>query len=195
MRQFLAILINLSLILPIFGQQAPGALTIVLLKGEGGRNSIKTRSNEPIQLEVRDAQGKPLAGAQVIFQLPSFGASGSFPGGQLTGRTVTGPSGQATMSGFVPNDVEGRFSIKITADSGTQTGTLVVQQINVATLPGDKPKSHTGLWIAIAAGAGGAIVAGVLAGKGGGSSGGGSSSPPAPSVTISTGTLTVGGPH
>jgi len=195
MRPFLAILINLSLAFQMLGQQPAGALTIVILKGEGGRNSIKTRTNEPIQLEVRDAQGKPLAGAQVIFQLPSFGASGSFPGGQLSTRTVSGPSGQAMMSGFVPNDIEGRFNIKITADSGTQTGSLVVEQINVASLPADKPKSHAGLWIAIAAGAGGAIAAGVLAGGGKGSSGGGSSAPPAPTVTISTGTLTVGGPH
>ena len=177
---------------PVMAQQAAGALTMVILKGEDGRNSIKSRSGEPIQLEVRDTTGKPLPGAQVIFQLPSFGASGSFPGGQLTSRAVTGPSGQATMSGFVPNDVEGRFSIKITADSGTQTGSIVVQQVNVASVAADKPKSHAALWILIAAGAGGAIAAGTLAGK---KSSSPAAVPPTPTVTISTGTLTVGGPR
>lgn len=189
--------ILLTLLIPaILAAQNPASptgLTIVVLKGEGGQNSIKSRTGTPIEVEVRDPQGKPIAGAQVIFQLPSFGASGSFPGGQLIERTTTGPSGQAVMTGFVPNDIQGRFNIKVTADSGSLSGSAVVSEVNMAELAADKPKSHKSLWILIAAGAGGAAAAAVLAG--GKSS---SSSTPAavpPSVTVTPGTITVGAPR
>jgi len=174
--------------------QAPnsGGLRITVLKGEGGRNSIKSRTGVPIEIDVRDDQGKPVVGAQVIFLLPSFGASGSFPGGQLTERTTTGPDGHAVMTGFVPNDTEGRLNIKITADSGSLSGTAVVSEVNVAQLAADKPKSHKGLWIVIAAGAGGGVAAGVLAGRKGATA---AAPPPAPSVTVTPGTISVGGPH
>jgi len=174
--------------------QAPASgLTITVLKGEGGKNSIKSRTGTPIEIEVRDNQNKAVAGAQVIFQLPSFGASGSFPGGQLTERTTTGPDGHAIMTGFVPNDTPGRFNIKITADSGSLSGTAVVSEINVAELPSDRQKSRKSLWILLAAGAGGGVAAAVLAG--GGSSTPAAPPPPAPSVTVTPGTITVGGPR
>ena len=53
--------------------QAPNTagLRITVLKGEGGRNSVKSRTGVPIEIDVRDDQGKPVVGAQVIFLLPS----------------------------------------------------------------------------------------------------------------------------
>jgi len=174
--------------------QAPAAgLTVTVVKGEAGRNSIKTRSGIPIELEVRDDKNQLVAGAQVIFRLPSVGPSGSFPGGQLTSRVVTGPDGHAIMSGFVPNDLEGRFNIRITADSGALHGEAVVSQTNVAELASEKPKSRKALWILIAAGAGGAAAAAALAGGKSGSSP--AAAPPAPSVTVTVGTISVGGPR
>jgi hypothetical protein len=172
----------------------PGGLTINIVKGEGGINSIRKRSGTPIEIEVRDGQGKPVPGVQVIFRLPSFGASGSFPGGELMSRVTTGPSGNATMTGFVPNDTTGRFNIKITADSGSLSGSAVVSQINVAELASDKPKSHKTLWILLAAGAGGGAAVAIAAGKGGGS-GSSSAAAVSPSVTLTPGGISVGGPH
>ncbi len=176
---------------PLPAQQASG-LTVTVLKGEGSRNSIKSRTGMPIEVEVRDNQDKFVAGAQVIFQLPSFGPSGSFPGGLLSERTTTGPDGHATMTGFVPNDIEGRFNVKVTADSGSLSGSAIVSKINVAQLAADKPKSRKALWIVIAAGAAGGVAAGVLAGGKGGPA---PPPPPAPSVTVTPGTVTVGGPR
>jgi hypothetical protein len=172
--------------------QAPPAtgLTITILRGSGGRNSIKSRTGTPIEVEVRDSQGTPVAGAQTIFQLPSFGPSGSFPGGELTERTTTGPSGQATMNGFVPNSIEGTFTIRITADSGSLSGSAAVSEVNVAELAADKKKSHKALWILIAAGAGGGVAAAVL-----GSGKGASSTAISPSVTVNPGAISVGGPR
>jgi hypothetical protein len=174
-------------------QQLTSGLIISVLKGEGGRNSIKSRTGISIEMEVRDNQHKSVAGAQVIFRLPSFGASGSFPGGELTEHTTSGPDGHAVMSGFVPNNIEGRFNIKVTADSGNLSGSTIVSQVNVAELAADKPKSHKSLWILIAAGAGGGIAAGVLAGGKGGSP---AAPPPLPpTVTVTPGAIAVGGPH
>ena len=83
------------------------------------------------QIEVRDAQDKPIPGAQVIFQLPASGAGGSFPGGRLTQRTATDPRGQASTSGFVPNDAQGRFNMKVNITSGGQVASAIVAQVNV----------------------------------------------------------------
>lgn len=183
--------------IPVLGAepQTQSQLTINILKGEGGRNSIKTRTGEPIELSVADVSGKPVAGAQIIVQLPTSGPSGSFPGGQLTKRTTTGPNGQAVITGFVPNDLEGRFNVKITADSGAFSGMIVVSQTNVAEFASEKPKSKKGLWILLAVGAGAGAAAGIALGGGGSSSSspGGGSVPP--SVTVSVGTVTVGGPR
>ena len=190
---FIPLLINALLLAQTPVPTPATGLTIVVLKGEGGRNSIKSRTGTPIEVEVRDATAKPIAGAQVIFQLPSFGASGSFPGGQLIERTTTGPSGQAVMTGFVPNDIEGRFNIKITADSGTLSGNAVVTEVNLAELAEDKPKSHKALWILLAVGAGAGVAVGVAAGGKGSSPA--SVAAPAPSVTVTPGTISVGGPH
>ena len=179
----------------LVGQTFPsvGALNITVQKGEGGRNSIKTRSGTPIEIEVRDPGGKPVAGAQVIVQLPNYGASGSFPGGQLTKRTVTGPNGQAIVTGFVPNDIPGRFSVKITADSGTLSGSIVVSQVNVAELASEAKKSRKTLWILLAAaGGGGAILAGSMAG---GKTTTTAAPTVIPSVTLVPGTVSVGGPR
>ena len=172
------------------GQQG---LTITVLQGEAGRNVIKTRTGIPIELEVRDPAGKPVPGAQIIVQLPTAGPSGSFPGGQLTKRTTTGPNGQAVITGFVPNDIEGRFNVKITADSGTLSAAAVVSQTNIAALAQDK-KSHKGLWILVAI-AGGGAAAGIAAASGGKSSSSSSGPAAVPTVTVSAGTVTVGGPR
>jgi hypothetical protein len=180
--------------LPSDTQRPTSGLTITVLKGEGGRNSIKSRTGIPIEMEVRDNQNKSISGAQVIFHLPSFGASGSFPGGELTEHTTTGPDGHAVMTGFVPNSIEGRFNIKVTADSGILSGSAIVSEVNVAALAADKPKSHKTLWILIAVGAGGGIAAGVLAGGKGGTPAV-TPLPPAPAVSVTPGAITVGGPH
>src|ERR1035438_7240364 len=133
---------------PVFGQAPiapvppPGvsALKILVLEGEDGKNSIKTRVGIPILVEIQDSQGRPLPGAPVIFQLPASGPSGSFPGGALTQRTVANARGQAATSGFVPNNLEGRLNIKVSASSGGLSATQTVSQVNL--LVSANAKSH-----------------------------------------------------
>src|SRR5579863_5849082 len=64
----------------IYAQDAP-KLSIVILEGEGAINNIKQRTaREPI-VRVEDENHKPVAGAAVVFTLPSQGAGGTFAGG------------------------------------------------------------------------------------------------------------------
>jgi len=172
--------------------QAPTELRIVVLEGEGARHNVKTKAAVQTVVEARDAEDRPLAGAQVVFQLPAAGPGGSFPGGRLQQRVTTNSRGQAASSGFVPNDEEGRFNVKVTATSGNFMASEVVAQINAAKtepLPGAR-RSRKGLWILLAAAGGGGTVAALTLGG---------SSKTTPGVTsslvLAPGPVTVGGPR
>ena len=58
----------------------PGGLKIVVVQGEGAKNNLRTRSATQPVVEVRDDSDKPVAGAEVVFQLPPAGPGGVFNG-------------------------------------------------------------------------------------------------------------------
>ncbi|MEK7407834.1 MAG: hypothetical protein AAB225_22420 [Acidobacteriota bacterium] len=173
------------------GPQGSG-LKIVVLEGEGARHSIKTKRAVQARIEVRDEKDRPLPGAQVVFQLPAAGPGGTFPGGRLMQRVAADARGQAATTGLVPNDEAGRFNVKITATSGTASGSAIIAQINAATTELDVKKRSKAPWILLALGAAG-VTGGVAATRGGG----GSAGPPPPpnAVTLVPGPVTVGGPR
>src|SRR5712664_1796400 len=106
--------------------QQAGGLKIVVVQGEGAKNNVRTRSATQPVVEVRDDSDKPVAGAEVVFQLPPAGPGGVFNGWMRNQTARTGPDGRAQTSGFTPNDEEGRFNIKATATSGTKTASAVI---------------------------------------------------------------------
>ncbi len=111
--------------------QPQGTLKINVIEGEGVRNSIRNRSAVSPIVEVKDTADKPVAGAEVVFQLPLAGPGGVF-NGWLRSQTVrTDENGKATVTGYTPNTEAGRYNIKVTATSGSQTGSAVIAQINV----------------------------------------------------------------
>ena len=57
------------------------------MQGEGALNNIHARSAAPLIVQVRDADDKPLAKAEVVFQLPPAGPGGMFFG-WLLNQTV-----------------------------------------------------------------------------------------------------------
>ncbi len=112
-------------------QQPKGTLKVTVLEGEGMRNSIRNRSAVAPIVEVKDAADKPVVGAELVFQLPLAGPGGVF-NGWLRSQTVrTDENGKATVTGYTPNTEAGRYNIKVTATSGSQTGSAVISQINV----------------------------------------------------------------
>jgi hypothetical protein len=176
--------------------QAPGGLKIVVVQGEGARNNLRTRSATQPVVEVRDDSDKPVAGAEVVFQLPPAGPGGVFNGWMRTQTARTSADGRAEANGFAPNDEVGRFNIKVTATSGTKTTSAIIAQSNTQSGEdggGPKARSRSNLWkILVVVGAAGLAGGIVAATRGGGSS---STETVTIPITISPGPVTVGGPR
>lgn len=164
-----ATLIVLTLLPPGLSGQQPGVprpggpLRIYVLQGDNVTNNTATRLATAPVVEVRDANDFPVAGATVTFELPSSGPGASFEGGRLQYSSVTGSRGQATAAAMTPNDIEGLFSIKVTARLDEQTGVAVIRQTNSSSEfsafapPSEKPSFwRRNRWWLIGAGIGGA---------------------------------------
>ena len=169
-----------------------GGLKIVVIQGEGATNNIRTKSVTAPVVEVRDESDKPVANAEVIFQLPSAGPGGVFNGWMRNQTVRTNAQGQAGAEGLTPNDEEGRFNIKVTASSGTKSGSVVIGQSNVRGSGGAQAKSgkRTAL-IVLGVLAVGGIAGGIAATRGGSST----TAPIVVPVTVTAGPVTVGGPR
>lgn len=181
---------------------AGGGLTlnIVILEGEGAVNNIRQRvAREPI-VRVEDENHKPVAGATVVFLLPGDGAGGSFPGNQSMVTVQTNQSGEAVGRGLRPNNVQGDFSIRVTASFQGATASAVINQTNAiagaaaagagaAAAAGISTKVLVILGIAAAAAVGGGVYAATRD-----NNGGGSGAPPRTPTSISIGAPSVGAP-
>jgi hypothetical protein len=169
-----------------------GGLKIVVIQGEGATNNIKTRAVTLPVVEVRDDSDKPVANAEVVFQLPAAGPGGVFNGWMRNQTVRTNAQGQAGADGMTPNDEEGRFNIKVTASTGAKSGSVIIGQSNVRGAGGAQAKSSrkTAL-IVLGVIAVGGIIGGVAATRGGSDSTVVVSVP----VTVTAGPVTVGGPR
>ena len=177
--------------------QGPGGdLKIVVVQGEGALNNIRTRSAAPLIVEVRDTGDKPVAGAEVVFQLPPAGPGGVFNGWMRTQTARTNPEGRAETNGFTPNDEAGRLNIKVTATSGNKSSSAIISQTNTPNGSdsgnGKQYKSkHKLLTVVLLVGAAG-LAGGIVAATRGGSST--PATPPTP-ITVGAGPITIGGPR
>ncbi len=171
-----------------------GALKVTVVQGEGAMNSIRGKTATAPVVEVKDANDKPVEGAEVVFQLPAAGPGGMFHGWMRTQTTRTDAQGRATVTGYTPNDEEGRFNIKVTASQGNRTGTVVIGQSNVrSSSSGSSAKSgHSGMWKVLAVVGAGALAGGIYYAV---SHDGGSTPAPGTAVTILPGPITVAAPH
>jgi hypothetical protein len=190
LKRFLGLLLAAGLM-----AQAP-VLNIVVVEGEGAINNIRQRTaREPI-VEVQDENHRPVAGAAVVFTLPTQGAGGTFAGGAHSLTVLTDDQGRAVAHGLRPNGVKGQFQIHVNASINGRTGSTNITQTNavVAGAGGAAAAGISGKLIAIivvaaaAAAAGGALYA---THSGGGS---GNSTTTVGPTTISPGTGTVGAP-
>ncbi|MSV29599.1 MAG: hypothetical protein EXQ52_12775 [Bryobacterales bacterium] len=175
-------------------QQSSG-LKIIVVQGEGALNSTRARTATQPVVEVRDDSDKPVAGAEVVFQLPAAGPGGVFNGWMRTQTTRSGADGKASASGFTPNDEEGRFNIKVTATAGTKSASAIVGQSNGRGTNGSGAKVSGGrnkIWLAVAIIGVGAIAGGVGATRGDDKAAATAASIP---VSITPGAVTVGGPR
>jgi hypothetical protein len=191
----LAIWVALTAI-PANGQEM---LNLIVVEGEGAINNIRQRTARETIVQVEDENHKPVAGAVVVFTLPSQGAGGTFANGAQTLTVMTDAQGRAVAQGLRVNRVAGRWQMRVNASLGNRTGTVTVTQSNVAAAAAGAGAAGAAAGISlktiviIVAVAGAAAAGGTVAATRGG--GGNTATIPAGvSTTISAGTGTVGHP-
>jgi hypothetical protein len=168
-----------------------GTLKIFVLQGEAAINSVPEHTAVMPVVEVRDANNRPVEGAEVVFQLPATGPGGYFTGHEYSTKVKTNLQGQAGAA-FTPNDIPGRFTIRVTAAMGPRTGHVTITQTNSlhARESTQVRKKTSGRKIAaiVAVAGGAAAVAAILATRGG------HSGTRTRTITVTPGSPTVGRP-
>lgn len=177
-------------------------LKVIPLAGDGEMNDLERKVMAPLVIEVLDQNDKPVESADVVFRFPLKGPSALFPGDKTSQRVRTNGQGQASAVGWIANNEVGTFDVHVTATYGNQLGETTVSMSNVTRITDDVKKkkgknqsffASRGFKIAAIAG-GAALVAGiVLATRGG--AGKVTPSPSPPTITITPGSPTVGGPR
>ena len=173
---------------PVDSPQAAPMLNIVIVEGEGTLNNVKQRVNREPIVQVEDENHKPIAGAAVVFFLPTSGPSGTFANGSQTLTVTTDATGRASATGIHPNHTLGKMQIRVTASANGLSASATITQTNIAGANVGRGLSTTAKIL---------IVAGVAAGIGAGVYFGtrGSSNGPTTGITITPGTPSVGGPQ
>ena len=166
-----------------------GTLKITAVQGEGAINNIGTRTATQPGVEVQDEAGKPVAGAEVVFQMPAAGPGGVFTEWLRSQTVRSNAQGRAVATGLTPNDQEGRFNIKVTATLAGKSGSVVIGQSNSANGgpvgQGVRSKNR-GLWITVA------VLGGVAAAIGAVAATRSSSSPSAATTATNANAITLG---
>jgi hypothetical protein len=168
-------------------------LNIVIVEGEGAINNIRQRTaREPI-VQVEDENHRPVAGAAVVFTLPSTGSGGVFANSSHTLTVLTDAQGRAVAAGLKPNGTAGDMQIQVDASYKGGTSHAVINQKNVlakaarAANAGKTASIFSTKVVVIVAVAGAAAVAvGVASAAAGGGKAG---------TVITQGAGTVGAPH
>jgi hypothetical protein len=172
---------------------AQEALNLVVVEGEGAINNVRQRTARDPIVRVEDENHKPIAGAAVVFLLPSQGASGSFAGGSQTLTVMTNNQGLAVGRGLKPNGVQGQYQIRVNASYRGQTASTSINQTNALVAAGAAAAGGiSAKLIALLLVAGGAAAAGAVAATRGG---GNNPTPNVAPTTITAGAGSVAGPH
>ncbi len=181
-----------------FAPQVPGQLAqprklnIIIVEGDGALNNIRQRvAREPI-VQVEDENRRPVGGALVTFFLPNQGPSAAFADGSRTLTVTTDSNGRAVARGLRPNNVQGKFEIRVSASNAGQTATSVITQTNMAAVAAAAGAGISAKLIALLVIAGGAAAGGTAYAL---SRNGSSPAQPPPAAVLTPGTPTVGPPR
>jgi hypothetical protein len=183
----------LALWIPATAQVAP-MLNLVVLEGEGATNNIRQRTAREPVVQVQDENHKPVAGAIVVFTLPSNGAGGAFANGAHTLSMVTDNQGQAVARGFRPNGLKGQYQIHVNATHQGQTASIDIKQTNAALTASAAAAGVSGKLIAVLVVVGAAAAGGIVYATHNGSGTPAAATIPA-GTTIAAGAGTAGPPR
>jgi hypothetical protein len=108
----------------------------------------------------------PVEGAKVTIILPgASGAGASYADGSLEKVFTSNAQGQVMAEGYTPNNVEGKFNVRVRAEYGQERTEIVIPQANsmvpLAEASRKKPLWRK-KWVWIAAAAAGGAVAAIL---------------------------------
>ena len=131
----------------------------------------------------------------MTFLLPNQGAGASFANGARSLTITTDSQGRAVARGLKPNNVNGRYEIRVNASHEGRTASTTISQTNALTAAaaGAAGGISAKLLIILAV-AGGAAAAGAVAATRNGGGNGGAAARPTPTVIV-PGSPTVGGPQ
>jgi hypothetical protein len=162
-------------------------INIVVVEGEGAINNIRQRTARDPIIQVEDENHKPIAGASVVFLLPSQGPGGAFASGDRMLTVLSDNQGRAVARGFRANSIGGRYEIRVNASYQGQTATAAIAQTNVVAAAGAAAAAGiSAKLIAILAVGAAAVAGGVVAATRGSNT---------PSTSVTAGTSTVGAPR
>lgn len=180
--------------LPIQAQESTGKIHIVIVEGEGAINNVRQRvAREPI-VQVEDENRKPVAGAAVTFLLPNQGAGATFANGSQSLTITTDAQGRAVARGLRPNNVNGRYDIRVNASHHGQTDSATISQSNALTAAAAAGGISAKLLVILAIAGGAAAAGAVAATRGGGGNTPGTPGGATPTIIV-PGSPTVGGPQ
>ena len=169
-------------------------IKIVIQEGQGAINNIQQhRAKEPV-VQVTHEDGEPVRQASVTFQLPETGPGGTFADGNKMLTVQADEKGLAVGRGLRPNQIAGRFQIRVTASFQGATASAVISEINAQPAATGGGGSKKFLIIALIGGAAAGGLAAALGGKSSSSSSVGTVSAPPPTVLV-PGTPTIQPPH
>jgi hypothetical protein len=181
--------------------QETSALKLTVISGTGAVNDLRTNTTVPTVVELRDDRDQPVLRGAVTFMLPEAGPGGRFTDGSRSLFVLTDRQGRATLTGFIPNQVEGPFQIAVEATASGNSARAMIRQYNNSFPAYSAPRladpavtarrgSGTGSKVLLTLFLGVAVAAGsIIALK----SGGNGKTPP--TTTVSIGGISVGGPR
>ncbi len=155
-----------------------GAASVRVAAGTKQSAVIGTTYARPLEVEVTDAQGKPLQGAEVTFTLPTgqgtsdsatsgSAAGGTFPGTAQSATVLTDAAGLAVSPRVRANEVAGAFTVTATTQGLAATTAFTLTNRGpsaVATFSGSRQTAVVGTTYArplrVKVTAGGKAVAG-----------------------------------
>ena len=115
------------------GNPNPAGFHIIVIAGENAANVLKTHSCVQPAVELRDAENRPVVGAEVTFQSPDTGPGVVFSNGNRWQSLVSEMDGRVTVTGMQPAGI-GSFQISVDAAYSGQFASATIHQTNFATL-------------------------------------------------------------
>jgi protocatechuate 3,4-dioxygenase beta subunit len=108
---------------------ASGVVASIAATGQTHQEaSVNSRYAEPLQVDVLDADGRPVQGASVTFSLGTgtTGASAAFLDGGPQSTVTTRTNGRATSPPFVANGTPGRFTATASTSGAGNAATFTL---------------------------------------------------------------------